>query len=229
MAPCGKSKCDCGCKKKKAVKRKAPVKRRPLPQRGSNIVPSYPGAIQQQFMPSLETPIPSAVSKITGDRMVKKFSEIGTQTDESYFDQEKIQKLLKPKKEPKPKKERKITEGVLEPVEVSNRGYSVVRRARSMSKPPAKATNVPGFVQAYEARQQKMDKKDLKPKTKVTVKEPVEQIVEQVVEQPPGKVEDIKPRRGRPPGPKALGKNILPGVQKAIQSSVSSVLQAPQK
>ena len=78
-----------------------------------------------------------------------------------------------------------------------------------------------------------MDKKDLKPKTKVSVKEPVEQVVEQVVEQPPGKVEDIQPRgrsavpkkRGPKPKPKALGQNVLPGVQTAIETSqVSSVL-----
>jgi hypothetical protein len=50
-------------------------------------------------------------------------------------------------------------------------------------------------------------------------------------EEKPMKVEDIKPRkRGRPPGPKALGTNALPGVQKVIQpSQVSLAPQARQK
>ena len=195
MAPCGKSKCDCGCKKKKAVKRKAPVKRRPLPQRGSNIVPSYPGAIQQQFVPSFETPIPSAVSKITGDRMVKRFSEMGVQTDVSYFDEpeKKVEKKVR-----KPRTKKIVVKSVEEkPVARALSKSAIAAIARSQSaRPIERVGNVVSFGP-----------------------EPVEQ--------PPGKVEDIKPR-GRSPVPvkKKSGRptNASKIAMSGTQPLISSVL-----
>ena len=243
MAPCsGKAKCACGCpsRKKKVAKRKAVQKRKPASQRGSAVIQTFPGMIQPQFTPSLLTPIPSAVSKVTGDNIVKRSAEIATQTDVSFLDKKKIKKLLETPVERKPKKERKITEGVLEPVEVSSRGYSVVRRARSVSRPAARATNVPEFIKALEARQgKKVEVKDIQPQTleppkpikvrkpKVVIQDTPVDTVEDIV---PIRVEDIQPRsRGRKPDKKALGNNMLPGVQSAIQPAlITSLLQAPQ-
>jgi hypothetical protein len=213
MAPCsGKPKCGCGCPKKKAVKRKAPAKKRAMPQRGSIVVPTYPGLIQQQFTPSFETPIPSAVSKVSGDNIVKKkTAEIGTQTDESYFDipvkKEKKQKKAKTI-EVKPETLEKLKEMMTKPMpvekakepakrEMSRSGIAAIARSQS-NRPIERVGNVVSFAAAVE-------------------------------EPKPAKVEDIKPRRGRPPGPRALGKNVLPGVQRSIEPSVSLAPQARQK
>jgi hypothetical protein len=180
-----------------------------MPQRGSIVVPTYPGVIQQQFTPSFETPIPSAVSKITGDK--KKTSEIGVQTDESYFDiPVKKEKKVKAKKtiEVKPETLEKLKEIMTKPMpvekakepakrEMSRSGIAAIARSQS-ARPVERVGNVVSFAPEPE-------------------------------EQKPMKVEDIKPRRGRPPGARALGKNVLPGVQRSIETSVSVAPQARQK
>jgi hypothetical protein len=199
MAPCsGKPKCGCGCPKKKVVKRKAPAKKRAMPQRGSIVVPTYPGVIQQQFTPSFETPIPSAVSKITGDNVVKKkTAEIGTQTEpikkERKVKPETLEKLKEIMTKPMP------VEKAKEPAkrEMSRSGIAAIARSQS-NRPVERVGNVVSFAPAVE-------------------------------EPKPAKVEDIKPRRGRPPGARALGKNVLPGVQRSIETSVSVAPQARQK
>jgi len=208
MAPCsGKAKCGCGCPKKKRVARKkAPAKARP--QFGGAVMQSYPGIIGTQFTPSLTTPIPSAVSKMTGDSIVKRTAEIGTQTDESYFDiPVKKEKKVKAKKtiEVKPETLQKLKEIMTKPMpvekpiepakrEMSRSGIAAIARSQS-AKPTERVGNVVSFAPEPE-------------------------------EQKPMKVEDIKPRRGRPPGARALGKNTLPGVQRSIETSVSLAPQA---
>ena len=164
MAPCsGKAKCACGCPKKKATKRKAPAKRRSLPQRGSAVVPTYPGVIQQQFMPSFETPIPSAVSKISGDSVVKKkTAEIGTQTEpikkERKVKPETLQKLKEIMTKPMP------VEKPTEPAkrEMSRSGIAAVARSQS-NRPVERVGNVVSFGPAVEEpRPAKVE--DIKPR-----------------------------------------------------------------
>jgi hypothetical protein len=229
MAPCtGKPKCGCGCpkKKKKVGKRKAPGsskagKKAPV-QRGSAVIPTFPGSILQQEQSSFLTPVPSAVSKITG--YGKKTAEIGTQTEPIQteavpFKKETVKKLNEKlnellttpttKAEKAPKTKRNIKEGILEP----DRGFSVVRRARSVSRPATKATNVPGFLTAYEARNptttQYVTPEDIKPRTIRIRKKKVEIQEPPVGEEKPMKADDIQPkRRGRPP----TRSEIIPGV-----------------
>jgi len=186
MAPCsGKPKCGCGCPKKKRVARKkAPAKARP--QFGGAVMQSYPGIMGTQFTPSLTTPIPSAVSKMTGD---KRTAEIGTQT-EPKVKKETVKKLKEILSTPMP------VEKPIEPAkrEMSRSGIAAIARSQS-AKPTERVGNVVSFAPEPE-------------------------------EQKPMKVEDIKPRRGRPPGARALGKNALPGVQKVIEPLLVSL--APQ-
>ena len=199
MAPCsGKPKCGCGCpKKKKVVKRKAPVKRRPLPQRGSAVVPTFPGVIQQQFMPSFETPIPSAVSKITGDNVVKKkTAEIGTQTEPI-------------------KKERKV-----KPKDIEVKQETLERLKEMMTKPMP-------VEKPIEPAKREMSKSGIAAVARSQSNRPIERVGNVVsfgpepLEPKPVKVEDIKPRkRGRPPGKKALGQSLMARSQSLITSSL---------
>jgi hypothetical protein len=211
MAPCsGKAKCGCGCpKKKKVVRKKAPAKARP--QFGGPVMQSYPGIMGTQFTPSLMTPIPSAVSKITGDSIVKKqTAEIGTQTKISYTNRKK-------KETPKPSTVKKSKKIVVMPVEekppraISKAGIAAIARSESV-RPLQRVNNVVSFAPQVEQSE---------------------------AVPAPATVADIKPRgrsltERRKPGPKpkskALGENALPGVQTVIQpSQVSLAPQARQK
>jgi hypothetical protein len=206
MAPCsGKPKCGCGCpKKRKASKRKAPgsskAGKKPLPssyagQRGSAVIQSFPGPIQPQFTPSFQTPIPSAVTKMTVEDIRKK--EISTQTED--IKPESLQsKPIAVSAEKKTRKPR--TKVVLKPVEPQAKLEPIAKR--ELSKSAIAAINRSQSARPIER-----------------VGNVVAFAPEPVQEPKPAKVEDIKPRpRGRPPGAKALGKNALPGVQQTVTS-----------
>lgn len=204
MAPCsGKPKCGCGCpKKKKAVKRKAVQKRKPAPQRGSAVIQTFPGMIQPQFTPSLLTPIPSAVSKVSGDNIVKRSAEIATQTEDIRPRTAEIATQTEKKVRPETiKKLKKILETPVAPVEkpaaraLSKSAIAAINRSQS-ARPIERVGNIVSFA-------------------------PVDK-VEDIV---PIKVEDIQPRkRGRPPGKKALGETV----SRLSQPLITSLLQAPQ-
>jgi hypothetical protein len=140
MAPCsGKAKCGCGCpKKKKVARKKAPAKARP--QFGGPAIQSFPGMMTPQFTPTLMTPIPSAVSKITGDSIVKKqTAEIGTQTE----------------KQPKPATLKRLKKIVVMPVEekppraMSKAGMAAIARSES-ARPLQRVNTVVSFAPEEE-------------------------------------------------------------------------------
>jgi hypothetical protein len=185
MAPCsGKPKCGCGCpsskagKKKKASskaggKRKAGAsKKKLLPssyagQRGSAVIQSFPGPIQPQFTPSFQTPIPSAVTKMTVEDIRKK--EISTQTED-------IKPVdIKPEKKtrkPRTKVVLKPVEPQLEPIarrELSKSAIAAINRSQS-ARPIERVGNVVAFAPEPVEEPKPAKVEDIKPRGRTATK-----------------------------------------------------------
>jgi hypothetical protein len=116
MAPCGKTKCDCGCKKKKTTKQKR--KGAPRPRR--NIQPLAQPSVIMMPQPSR---VVSAVSQISGTQ-IPKTKTTETQTDKpkmvSMGLQTQIPKMLNATVEQKQKEVVKPAKYQRKPVTVSD-------------------------------------------------------------------------------------------------------------
>jgi hypothetical protein len=181
MAPCsGKPKCGCGCpsskagKKRKASKRKAGASsskagKKLLPssyagQRGSAVIQSFPGPIQPQFTPSFQTPIPSAVTKMTVEDIRKK--EISTQTED-----------IKPEKKTRKPRTKVVLKPVepqakLEPIarrELSKSAIAAINRSQS-ARPIERVGNVVAFAPEPVEEPKPAKVEDIKPRGRTATK-----------------------------------------------------------
>jgi len=138
MAPCGKSKCDCGCKKKKTTKAKPRAK---APMRKSYI--PYSSAVPNQAM-SLMQNIPSAVSQVS--MPIKRTAEMGTQTFDILklpeVKKEEIRPIIKPSRY---NKDFMVQLGKEKPIELRDKQNILVPNIerRSLNTPITPLSNEP--------------------------------------------------------------------------------------